>query len=292
MTPISWKDEYSLTEHRKILMHQQTRIPGLALLGMHVITQEVPVIYDHYHENLFEITYVTNGMIKYAAHGKEYKTSGGYCFVTQPDEVHSIVTSPRTKGKLYWIQLDASTLTNLLYLNGEASCHLLTALRQIPHHVIHTDTEEMHSLIRQAFQICLDGGSQRLAAAYLTLFLKKLISYSAKTQFKLTADIGKSICYILEHISENLSLEELAEGCHLSTSQYKQKFKAQMGISPRTYINMQKIEASKALLQEGKDSVEIAEMLSFNTASYFSTVFKRYTSLSPREYLKNRKEGT
>ena len=59
-----------------------------------------------------------------------------------------------------------------------------------------------------------------------------------------------------------------------------------MGISPRYYINQQKIEYSKMLLQDGMSVTDIAMLLNFNTSSYFSTVFKKYTLFSPLEYLK------
>lgn len=43
--------------------------------------------------------------------------------------------------------------------------------------------------------------------------------------------------------------------CGLSDSQFKHKFKAQMGTSPRDFINLQKIEYAKALLLENKKAL-------------------------------------
>lgn len=62
-----------------------------------------------------------------------------------------------------------------------------------------------------------------------------------------------------------------------------------MGISPRRFINQQKIEAAKPLLLNRMSVTDIAMQLGFNSSTYFSTVFKQYTMYSPREYLVHRK---
>ena len=77
----------------------------------------------------------------------------------------------------------------------------------------------------------------------------------------------------------------MAALANLSCSQYKQKFKKQLEISPRHFINQQKIEYSKLLLLEGMSVTDIAMLLGFTTSSYFSTVFKKYTLYTPTEYL-------
>lgn len=81
----------------------------------------------------------------------------------------------------------------------------------------------------------------------------------------------------MDHITSEISLEELASIANLSCCQYKQKFKKQLGISPRHYINQQKIENAKILLMEGMSVTDVAMMLGFSTSGYFSTVFKKYT---------------
>lgn len=51
------------------------------------------------------------------------------------------------------------------------------------------------------------------------------------------------------------------------------------------YINSCKIKESKKLLEEGNLKVyEIAEMLGFESAFYFSKVFKKLEGIAPTEY--------
>ncbi len=91
--------------------------------------------------------------------------------------------------------------------------------------------------------------------------------------------------YINDHITEELSLDGLARLANLSTSQFKQKFRRVMGVSPRNYINQEKISRAKSLLLKGHTVIDVAMQLSFNDSSYFSTVFKKYTLKTPRQYV-------
>lgn len=163
---------------------------------------------------------------------------------------------------------------------------MINRLKAISHHVIQTEAQKTASLLINAFRLAQSGENPQFIATFIQLFLHFLIVYSEKEQFRLTPDIGKSMNYILENITEEFSLEELARQVNLSCSQYKQKFKKQVGTSPRNFINQQKIEYSKSLLLSGLSVTEIAMRLNFTTSNYFSRVFKKYTLLTPREYIK------
>lgn len=288
---MEWNDVFFMSPDRKVLTSEYLQIPGLQVFGRHTITNAVDPLLWHYHKDTFEIVYVSKGSITFSTEQKDYSISGGSAFVVHPNEIHSTNCIPMSVGEIYWIQLNIANEENLLYLNREASAHLIHRIRSLPHHTVAINNSDVLSSLKQAFKICLHSGNKYIAAAHLTLFLQYLPEYSDTTQFTLTPDIGKSVNYILDHVTENLTLDELAEFCHLSTSQYKQKFKNQMGISPRSFINRQKIELSKILLLERNDITQVALDLGFSSSSYFSTVFKQYNTYSPREYVKRQSHG-
>lgn len=111
-----------------------------------------------------------------------------------------------------------------------------------------------------------------------------MVEFSDQTAFRLTPDIGFAMNYILDHITEPLTLDEVARQVYLSTSQFKQKFKKQLGISPRQFINSQKIEYAKSLLDEGSSVEAASNALNFSNSSYFTSVFKKFCSYTPTEY--------
>ena len=52
------------------------------------------------------------------------------------------------------------------------------------------------------------------------------------------------------------------------------------------YINQSKIEAAKKMLSESDLKIyEVSDILGFESAFYFSRVFKKITGLAPRDYM-------
>ena len=100
--------------------------------------------------------------------------------------------------------------------------------------------------------------------------------------------VSSAINYIATNITEEISLEYLAMYSGLSLSRFKQRFRDEMGISPREYVNVKKVEKAKELLASGKNITDTAFELSFSSSNYFSVVFKKVTGMSPKEYLKNK----
>lgn len=282
---INWKDDYSDTKYRKTLTAEYLNIPGLELFGKQIRTSATESLPLHFHEDCYEIVYITSGTPSFFVDGKTYNLSGGDVFITQPNQIHSTNSVPVTISEMYWVQVHVDP--DFLYLNQSAICFLQEKLSHLSCPKINTDGNQIEKLFHHAFQIALSGTHPQLVAQYLSLALYLIVDFSEKTMFKLTPDIGRAINYILENITETLSLDELAKIALLSTSQFKQKFKKQIGVAPRQFINSQKIELAKALLEDGHSIQEITNTLNFVSSSYFTTVFKRFNSCTPSEYLRN-----
>lgn len=91
--------------------------------------------------------------------------------------------------------------------------------------------------------------------------------------------------YIDLHFKESLTLEQLAEEAHMNKYYLSHAFKREYGISPINYMISRRIEESKYLLAETDLSMsQISQLLGFSSLSYFSQVFRRTQSISPKEY--------
>ena len=282
---INWHDQYTLTKERIIYTQEQHHVPGVHALARHTMKDSIPSLKWHYHENSFEFTISTKGTFSFSTQTSSYRFSGGDVFIAFPDEIHGTNDIPVSVGEIYWFQLDVSNPKEFLFMSEDTAIHMIKNLRALPHHVVQANAEEMRPLIQQAFYLAQRNEEPEFIASYLQLFLYLLIHSANNEKFALSPDIGRTLNYILDNITEELPLEELAALANLSCSQYKQKFKKQLGISPRHFINQQKIEHSKLLLLEGMSVTDIAMLLGFTTSSYFSTVFKKYTLYTPTEYL-------
>lgn len=97
--------------------------------------------------------------------------------------------------------------------------------------------------------------------------------------------IKKSILYISQHFSEEMTLEDVAEQVHLNAAYFSSVFKQSTGSSFKEYLNMIRIEESKRLLANTDYTIlDIAVAVGFEDQSYFTKVFKKYTGLTPRQY--------
>lgn len=97
-------------------------------------------------------------------------------------------------------------------------------------------------------------------------------------------DIKEAIRYIRDHLSENISMKELARVAILSESRFKVKFRNQIGLPPMEYIREKKLEAAERLLRDGARVSEAAAFTGFASDSYFSKVFKKSRGMCPRKY--------
>ncbi len=66
-------------------------------------------------------------------------------------------------------------------------------------------------------------------------------------------------------------------------------FRSTMNMRQNDYLTGRRIDEAKRLLTENKLSVaEIAEFCGFRDPCYFSTIFRKYTGVSPAEYRKGK----
>jgi len=82
-----------------------------------------------------------------------------------------------------------------------------------------------------------------------------------------------------------LTLAGAAEQLHVNTSYLSGHFKRETGMGFSEFINEQKINKSKELLEKTNlRLLEIADLCGFEDQSYFTKVFSKRVGVSPREY--------
>ena len=93
--------------------------------------------------------------------------------------------------------------------------------------------------------------------------------------------------YIKENVSQRLSLNEVAAVFGISPNYLSQLFKKYNDQGFNEYVTSCKIDEAKRLMVEGEYKLyEVADMLGFENAFYFSKVFKKVTGITPTEFAK------
>ncbi|NEW04578.1 response regulator [Paenibacillus sp. SYP-B3998] len=91
--------------------------------------------------------------------------------------------------------------------------------------------------------------------------------------------------YISDHLSENISLVDIANYLFLNPSYFSRYFKQESGLNFTDYMHRYKMKIACKLLKEKQHSTEIIAMkLGYMERTYFSKVFKKYVGVSPKDY--------
>ncbi len=97
--------------------------------------------------------------------------------------------------------------------------------------------------------------------------------------------IQKAVDFINAHYCEDIARKEVAASIFLTPEYLAKLFKKEMGITVKDYINSRRIEKAKALLLQKQSKVsEIAAQVGLDNFSYFSTIFKKFTGMTPVEF--------
>lgn len=285
--PIEWYDHYENSKERKVFTFEEHQIPGLRMFGYHSTSHAIAPLPPHYHKDCFEFSYLVQGNLQFSVHEQAYSISGSDMYITFPNEIHDTGNKPMSLHQMYWFQLQANDPRQFLFMDYSSARKITTQLYQLPSPVIKLNSHIDNILSTILSCIAHNTELERIKAGTLIGLLLCIILESADvSNFQVTPDIQRAKDYILQHIHEELYMDELANTALLSVSRFKQKFKEQIGTSPRSFINFHKIEAAKQMLQDGYSVTDTAMELSFSSSNYFSAVFRRYTSLSPTEYIK------
>lgn len=86
-------------------------------------------------------------------------------------------------------------------------------------------------------------------------------------------------------VYQKITVEQLAATQKVSSSYLSHRFKRETGISLTDYISLQKINEAKRLMQKTDLTLaQIAYQLAFSSQSYFHTVFKKVTGMTPAQF--------
>lgn len=92
--------------------------------------------------------------------------------------------------------------------------------------------------------------------------------------------------YINEHISEKLTLNDIAAQFGITPNYLSQLFKKYNNVGFNEYVTATKInEAKKLMFSSNLKLYEISDLLGFESSFYFSKVFKKIEGISPKDYM-------
>lgn len=230
--------------------------------------------------NYAELFYIVGGDGQFRIEDKLYPVKTNQMVLVNPNVIHTEVSYEAHPLEYIVLGIDGLELTmsqtqaaRYRILDDRGGSDILSCLRHI--------LQETQAA---------KPGYETICQAYMEILILRLMR---STSFSVTAAPAASHqCaavrhYIDTHYKEPLTLDLLAEEAHVNKFYLAHEFKAEFGLSPINYMLSRRIEESRYLLRETDMSMsQIARILGFSSASYFSQSFRRAEGMSPVAYRK------
>lgn len=149
------------------------------------------------------------------------------------------------------------------------------------------DDEEAYSIadiLLQELAKCKDAESM-MKVQMETMYTFASHVREAKERSSQLNYVEQSKRYLQEHINKTFSLDELASSVGVNKSYLCRKFKETEGVTILHYVQELRVEAAKNMLRySNQDLSSIAAYLCFSSQSRFGSIFKQFTSMTPKKY--------
>lgn len=246
----------------------------------------------HLHQ-YYEFLYFVDGDGTYMVEDTEYSAGPGDLFITRPEELHAIAFRPGSHYARKFVQISPSFL-------GDVDIDLLKFINTRPLGQFNkiekkiADRYDFYKYFKSIEEYVVNRvpESDLMIRTYMIQFLVKLnsafseIGVSQSLVKRSNPKIERIIEYINENISEDISLDALAETVYINKYYMCHMFKDTVGLSVKEYVNTRRIAEAKKLLSAGGDFTSICFKCGFNDYSTFYKTFKKFTGMSPRKFLK------
>lgn len=98
------------------------------------------------------------------------------------------------------------------------------------------------------------------------------------------ARIADAIRFIASQVARQPTLDEIAAHVHLSPFHFQRLFSRWAGVTPKRYLQVLTLERAKALLQESRPLLEVADTLGLSSGSRLYDHFVQIEAVTPGEY--------
>ncbi|QHT62314.1 helix-turn-helix transcriptional regulator [Paenibacillus lycopersici] len=213
------------------------------------------------------------------------------CFVfTRPQESHRYVFDVERNTRHLFVHFD--------YEPFRRRDERFAALLQQNFHLLPARHGSLVAGIMQ--QIIVVAGYQsphwkRRLSALVAAALEELAAYAGNTpEFaseSYPVQISRGIAYIEEHVTEPITIEQVARHAGWSHEHFTRVFVAAVGVSPKRLLLERRLRHAEELMLHGNLSVkQVAYRSGFGDEHHFSKIYKRIRGITATEYMDRCKE--
>lgn len=229
--------------------------------------------------------FITSGRCTIHFKERSYEGKPGRWFFIPAGVLHAYENDKSEPFRKHWIHFDIdnddSKLINMLNLPFFVDVNL-------------EEVEEMFYKLERIAETNEVSKCFLTKACLFELFAKYISVADCGRYFvEKTKDemLNKALVYIEENMNGEISVEQLAEICHLHPTHFIRIFKKRTGVTPARFIKGKRLEYAKKLVEETELSLsEIGERIGCANPASFSKMYKTFYGVSPKRYRANLRE--
>jgi len=241
--------------------------------------------YFHWH-NKCEVCKIIKGTTDFLIDGKIVKASVGDIVFMNEGAFHQFIFSEQ-KPEM-----------RLMQFTNEAITEGKTAFTPIKTHITHEEIASVphleetvdflwDTIIRETEEInCVYDNPfvKSVAQAFYHLLVRHFPDNDTGVK-KDKIKFQEVIDYIKNHYTEELTAGELAKEMYMSRTTLSNLFSRYAGTGINEYINTLRVSSVNNLLLQGKSITDAAMESGFRSVRTFNHVYKKYTGITPTEYV-------
>ncbi len=268
-------------------------LEGVSFHALNIVFEHFErTIPAHAHGNgCYEIHYISIGRGKLKAGGIYFDLTPNTLFVTGPHIEHAQTPVPDDPMEEYCVYLKLDGTSHM-----KKNAAILPTFTEMPFW-IGQDRQGIHALMIQLFDELTHRytGFQEQVQLLLPRLVILLVRNYEELRISRTAfapnNLADSKSVIIEEYFlyeyQSLSLSDLSDRLKLSPRQTQRLLMDYYGKTFQQKKAEARMSAAALLLSDPRKKIaEIAESLGYSSAEHFSSTFRRYYNLSPRDYRK------
>ena len=254
---------------------------------------------EHKHRFL-EFAYVLDGHANHTMNGATSVISRGDYFIVDYAKRHKYKQIGETPfimlNCLFVPQLIDATLNNCQQLEEVVNSYLIKFdfchLKGHPtNYIFHDDDGHIGELVqhlRDEYESKKMGYIENMRCYLILILIDIMRTLKLPNPEENQNDMIKYITnHIQRHFMDNLSLKQIAQKYNYSSAHVSNTFKRETGVAFQDYVQTVRVqEACRLLANTGKKTTEIAALVGYSDSKFFNEVFKRKTSMTPRQFRK------
>ncbi len=251
----------------------------------------------------WELVYMDRGECDIIADDRIFLLKQGEMYFHKPNEPHMLKTIKGVAPNVFIITFSSPSVAMSYF--EEKKIHASMSTKQHISAIIHEaqetfdlpfNTPDMKGLKLKS-NGSLWGGAQSVFLRFELMLIEIIREnnyYTEQKKMFFPKDIIddefalKIIAFMEKRIYGKFTMSELSRELSFGKTYISKYFSKVSGYSIVNYFTMMKINEAKRLIRETTHNFfEISEMLMFTNSHYFSSVFKKYTGMTPTQYKKS-----